>query len=199
MGNEQLTARTGLMLVVLLAVLGVTIVQIRQLIWLHLFLGLILFGPLAVKMGATGYRFVRYYAGSVRYRKKGPPDLPLRVLAPVVVISTIVVFASGVIVLFGGPRAPGAWLTVHKASFIAWLGATALHVLGHLPRLPRQVRGVGELGEPDGRLHGQTGRWILLVGSLIAGVVLALALVPDFAAWTAPGPAITTVAPAAGR
>ena len=60
-GNEQLTAFTGAILIVLLAVLGVTILRIRQLISVHLFVGLLLLGPVALKLASTGYRFVRYY------------------------------------------------------------------------------------------------------------------------------------------
>ena len=60
-GNEQLTAVTGVVLIVLLAVLGLTILRIHQLISVHLFVGLLLLGPVAVKMGSTGYRFLRYY------------------------------------------------------------------------------------------------------------------------------------------
>ena len=41
-GNEQLTAIVGLLLIVLLAVIGVTILRIRQLISIHLFVGLLL-------------------------------------------------------------------------------------------------------------------------------------------------------------
>src|ERR1700686_701871 len=67
-GNERLTAVTGAVLLALLAVLGVTIIQIKQLLWLHLFLGMLLIGPLALKLGSTGYRFARYYTGSPTYR-----------------------------------------------------------------------------------------------------------------------------------
>jgi hypothetical protein len=56
-GNELLTSMTGAVLIVLLAVLGVTIVRIGQLIWLHLFVGLVLLGPVAAKLASTGYRF----------------------------------------------------------------------------------------------------------------------------------------------
>ncbi|MEA2159320.1 MAG: hypothetical protein QOD66_1700, partial [Solirubrobacteraceae bacterium] len=52
--NEQLTATVGVLLLVLLAVLGVTIVRIGQLIWLHLFLGLLLVGPVMLKVVSTG-------------------------------------------------------------------------------------------------------------------------------------------------
>ena len=38
-GNERLTSMAGAILIVLLAVLGVTILRIGQLIWVHLFVG----------------------------------------------------------------------------------------------------------------------------------------------------------------
>ena len=40
-GNERLTAVAGVLLLVLFAVIGVTIIRIGQLLWLHLFLGLL--------------------------------------------------------------------------------------------------------------------------------------------------------------
>ncbi|MGO9790275.1 MAG: hypothetical protein ACLP8S_12505, partial [Solirubrobacteraceae bacterium] len=60
-GNEQLTSITGAILIVLLAVIGVTILRVGQLISVHLFVGLLLLGPVTLKLGSTGYRFVRYY------------------------------------------------------------------------------------------------------------------------------------------
>ena len=52
----------------------------------HMFLGMLLLGPVALKMGSTGYRFVRYYTGADAYRRKGPPAIELRLLAPFVVV-----------------------------------------------------------------------------------------------------------------
>src|SRR5271169_7076961 len=101
-GNEQLTAITGVVLVCLLAVLGVTILRIRQLISIHLFIGLLLLGPVALKMASTGYRFMRYYAHNAEYRRKGPPELVMRLIAPVVVATTVGVFASGIVLMFLG-------------------------------------------------------------------------------------------------
>jgi hypothetical protein len=186
-GNEELTARTGVFLVVLLAVLGVTIIGIGQFIWLHLFLGLLLLGPVALKMGSTGYRFARYYTRNQTYRDKGPPELLLRLLAPSVVITTVIVFVSGIVLLFEGPKSRGIWLSLHKVSFFVWLAPMALHVLGHLPRLPRKLRAVEPVESLGGTPPGQAGRWILLAGSVVAGAVLAIVLLPDFGVWTAPG------------
>jgi hypothetical protein len=141
-GNEELTAIGGVILFVLLAVLGVTIVRVHQLIWLHLFLGLLLIGPVLLKMASTGYRFARYYTRDPIYVRKGAPALALRLIAPVVVLTTIVVFVSGVILLFVGPANRGPLVAMHKASFIVWLVSCGLHALGHLPYMPVSLRAV---------------------------------------------------------
>lgn len=181
-GNERLTAVTGGVLFVLLAVLGVTIVRLRPLLSEHLFLGVLLVPPVLLKMGSTGYRFARYYTGDRSYRRKGPPAAALRALAPLLVLSTVVVFASGVALLFIGPSSRSALLPVHKISFIAWLVFTSLHVLGHLPGLGTLLRAdYGGVGGGD--LNGRAGRTIALSGALVAGVVLAVLAVPEFAPW----------------
>mgnify|MGYP001181037482 CR=1 FL=1 len=184
-GNERLTSMAGMLLIVLLAVLGVTILRIGQLIWLHLFVGLVLVGPLAVKVASTGYRFARYYARDQAYRSKGPPELVMRLSAPIVVVSTAVVFVSGVLLLALGPRARGQYLLLHKASFVVWLGVTGLHVFGHLPQLARSLRPAGADSHLPGSAPGAAGRWLALAGALVAGIVLAIVLIPQFAPWTA--------------
>jgi hypothetical protein len=52
-GNERLTSLMGAILIVLVAALGITILRVRQLIWPHLFIGLLLLGPVTVKMAST--------------------------------------------------------------------------------------------------------------------------------------------------
>jgi hypothetical protein len=192
-GNEQLTATVGALLLVLLAVLGVTIIRIGQLLWLHLFLGLLLIGPVALKMGSTGYRFVRYYTADPPYRRKGPPATELRLLAPLVVASTIAVFATGVLLLLEGPGATTGLVIFHKPSllfwhkvtFFIWLGVTGLHVLGHLVGLPRSMRAVRETrsGLP-GLEPGAGGRMLAFWGAIAIGALIAVALLPDFGTWT---------------
>jgi hypothetical protein len=184
-GNELLTSMTGAVLIVLLAVLGITILRIHQLIWLHLFLGLILLGPIAIKLGSTGYRFVRYYTRNAAYRAKGPPDRLMRMTAPIVVASTLAVFATGILLLIVGPSGRGQYLFLHKASFVTWLAVTALHVLGHLGDLRRSLLPTHEPSALSGSSSGAAGRWFALAGALVGGLVLAIALVPQFAPWTA--------------
>jgi hypothetical protein len=59
-GNERLTALAGVLLLALLAVELVTSIRLRTLLSAHVVVGVVLAGPLAVKLGSTGYRFVRY-------------------------------------------------------------------------------------------------------------------------------------------
>ena len=114
-GNEQLTAATGVVLIVLLAALGITILRIGQLTWLHFFLGFLVIGPVALKMASTGYRFSRYYTHSRAYRTRGAPEPWLRLLAPVVVLSTVAVFVSGVVLLFDGPAHRDPWVLAGRS------------------------------------------------------------------------------------
>ena len=187
-GNEQLTTITGAILIVLLAVIGFTIPQLRQFISVHLFVGMLLIGPVLLKMASTGYRFVRYYTGSATYRSKGPPKLVLRLIGPIVVLTTIAVFITGVVLLFTGPQHRDPWLLLHKLSFIVWIVFMSLHILGHLPAVGRAL-GIGghRREELAGLSGGGAGRWIAITGALVAGLVLALVLIPDYSAWTSHG------------
>jgi hypothetical protein len=178
-GNALLTSTVGAVLFVLLAAIGVTIVRLGPLISEHLFIGLALIGPVAVKLASTGYRFARYYTHNVSYRRKGSPALGLRLLAPLVVLSTVAVLASGVGLLIVGPGTHGPLRLIHKASFIVWVAVTALHILGHTSEMVELLRGKHTPRAGEGR----TGRAIALAGGLVGGVVLALLLIPDFSPW----------------
>jgi hypothetical protein len=187
-GNERLTAATGLVLLVLLAVLGITILRIRPLLNVHMFLGVLLIGPITLKLASTGYRFIRYYTYEVRYRRKGPPVMALRLIAPVLVISTVVVFASGVALMLVGPSSREPLLLIHKISFFVWIAVTSLHVLGHLAELPRMPmlrspRGALLAGVEDSHA-GRGGRALALSSALVTGVVLGILSISQFAPWT---------------
>ena len=179
-GNARLTATTGVVLLALLAVEGVTILDIRPLLSVHVFVGLMLIPPVALKLAATGYRFLRYYARAGEYLQKGPPMLLMRMLvAPGLVAATLGVFATGVVLLAVGPGG-GALLGLHKASFIVWGGAFAIHVLVYVLRVPGLVaadwgRGAGT---PGARL-----RVGVVAFALVLGLTLALAVLPEAGPW----------------
>jgi hypothetical protein len=182
-GNERLTAASGAVLFLLLAAEGVTILSIRQLLSPHVFIGMLLVPPLALKLGSTGWRFFRYYSGASEYRSKGPPLLPLRLLAPVVIAATVVLFATGIALLALGPgRGHGLVLGLHKASFVVWLVATGVHVLAHIRRVPRLTTADWRAGA--GGVDGSLARRALLAATVVAGAILAVATVRYAGPWT---------------
>jgi hypothetical protein len=162
--NERLTATTGLLVVCLLALEGVTIVFIRPLLTLHMFVGIVLIPPVALKLASSGYRFMRYYTGNPAYRGKGPPWLVMRLLAPVLVAATVVVFGSGVYLLATGERV-GTWVGIHKTAFVVWLAVASLHVLVYVWRLPALVF--------DRRAPGFVVRVGLVAAALVVGLWVA--------------------------
>jgi hypothetical protein len=93
-------------LLALLAVESVTILAIRPLLSVHVFVGLLLIPPITLKLAATGYRLMRYYARAAEYVRKGPPILLMRMLvAPGLVAATLVVL----------PRVSRCWSSARTA------------------------------------------------------------------------------------
>ncbi len=163
-GNERLTATTAVVLLALLAAEGVTILSIRPLLSAHIVIGLLLIPPVALKLLSTGYRFFRYYTGNASYVAKGPPQVLMRVLAPLLVVTTLMVLGTGVLMLALGPRhGRDLLLGLHKTSFVVWFFLMSVHVLVYAPRLPRLVF--------SGRALGR--RAVLVASSVAAGALLA--------------------------
>jgi hypothetical protein len=178
-GNERLTAMTGVVLLAGFAAEGVTILALGRLLPLHFFLGMLLIGPVALKIGSTCYRFARYYRGAPPYVRKGPPAPVLRALGPVVILTSVAVLGTGVALAVAGPG-PGPWLFLHKASFVLWFGAMTIHVLAHAARLPRILLSHRRRGRaaPAG-----VARWALVGASLLAGLAVAEVTVHLAASW----------------
>lgn len=174
--NARLTGLVAAALLVLLAAEGVTVLRIHALLTAHVLIGMLLVPPVLLKMASTGYRFVRYYAGSPAYRRKGPPPALLRLLGPLVVLLTTLLFASGIGLLFASAGLRRELLVLHKASFVLWFVVMAVHVLGHLLdtarlasrdfywRTRRQVAGAGA-------------RQWAVAASLVLGALLAVLFV----------------------
>lgn len=182
-GNSRLTSTNGMVLLALLAVEGFTILRIRQLITLHVFLGIVLLAPVLLKTGSTTYRFARYYTGSRPYLDKGPPHPLLRPLGPLVIVSSLMVLGTGVGLLAVKPGHAGPLLLAHQASFIVWLAVMTIHVLGHLREAAmttwRELHGAS--GDPATRRRAA--RFALIAFALILGVAAATTLLPAAAPW----------------
>jgi hypothetical protein len=190
-GNARLTAWTGLVLLVLFAAELVTLIDVRQLISWHLALGALLVPPALLKTASTGWRILRYYAGDRPYRDAGAPPLLLRVLGPLVVLTTLALLGSGLALVAVGPnRGRGSLvdllglsidiLTVHQTAFAVWAAVTGLHLLTRLvPALRLTV------GSPasDVTVPGGYRRIVALLLTAVAAVALAVVVVKAGSAW----------------
>ena len=168
-GNEHLTAVVAAVLLLMLFVEGATLLRIGSLLTVHVFVGVLLIPIVALKLGSTGWRMLRYYLGSQEYVERGPPNVVLRtVVAPLIVLSTLVLFATGTALLVLG-ETEGTVVGLHKASFIVWAAATGVHVLTHLQRLPGLLRL---------KVPGRGIRLALVTGTVVSGLALATVAFP---------------------
>jgi hypothetical protein len=175
-GNSRLTSSLGLILLVMLAVEGATVLNVRGMLTLHMYLGLMLIPPVLLKSATTFYRFVRYYSAAEPYVRKGPPHIVLRVLGPLVVLSSIVLLGTGLALIVASDSQRGTWLNLHQASFIVWLVVMSLHVLGHI--VDASQTSAAEFRRKE-YSRGRTVRLAAIALSLLAGVGLATALWPS--------------------
>jgi hypothetical protein len=189
-GNALLTAWTGLVLLVLSVGELLTLFDVRGLISWHIALGALLIPPAVMKTASTGWRMSRYYLGDATYQQAGPPPLLLRLLGPLVVVSTLGLLGSGVLlVLLGEDTArqslvslPGLradWVTLHQGFFAVWVVAVGLHLLGRIvPALRMAVVPGSARGVP-----GRATRVLWFAAMVASAAALALVLVPLAGSW----------------
>ena len=162
-----------------LAVEGATIPFLGSLLSVHIFVGMLLLGPIALKLASTGYRMARYYTRGPEYVRLGPPAPLMRVLvAPVLVLSTLTLFGTGVAA--ARRAAPG-----HRAH--AAQGELHRLVRGHGDPRPR-VHGPRRPGRrsPTSWTALPRGRWLRIGLTLLAsrpGVVIAVETYPLAHPW----------------
>jgi len=179
--NARLTGSTAAVLLILLAVEGVTVLEVSSLLRLHVFVGMMLVPPVLLKTATTGYRFARYYAGSPAYVRRGPPHPILRILGPIVGVLTIAVLATGVALLWGSNSWRHTMQFLHKATFILWFGAMTVHVLGHLVDTYRLAP--RDWTPKAAYVPGVWLRRATLVATLVAGAGLGLVALGQADTW----------------
>jgi len=178
--NARLTATLGAVLLVALAVEGFTVLGVRDMLTLHVFVGFFVVPVVALKLVTTGYRFAHYYRRTRAYREKGPPHPVLRVAAPLVIVSTVALLATGIVTLAVGPSHADTWRTLHKVSFFTWFALMALHVLGHLLETWRLTKAEA-IARPVLTRRGT--RLSLVALSVVVGLGLGLASTSWTDAW----------------
>jgi hypothetical protein len=178
LGNERLTAAVGLVLLVLSMVeLGTVVFGLHQLLAPHVFVGLVLIPPVLLKLASTGWRFARYYTGSEPYVKRGAPQIGMRLLAPLLVVATVVLFASGVAmgILHGHSLLVARRL--HGPASVLWMILLGVHVLAYIRRaLTSSKHDLERASQPP--VQGARTRLYVLAASIVAGVVVGAATLP---------------------
>ena len=170
--NERVTALAGASLYVLLVAVALTILQLPEELPVHYLVGFLLIPPVALKLASTGYRFIRYYVGrTADGRADTPPGLFRFVVAPLLVGSAVVVFASGLELWAFGLAYGHAWMTAHAVSAVVMVLSSSAHVVGHLRC--SAVATVEEVRASAPR--GASIRRSIVIGSLLFGLALALA------------------------
>jgi hypothetical protein len=190
-GNAQLTAWLGLVLLALFLVETATLLDLHGLIDVHLFVGGALVALALFKTGTTGWRIVRYYIGSPVYRDAGPPPIALRVLGPLVVLTSLAVLGTGLALTAVGSDAGRnslltfagfgvSTLTLHQGAFAAWLVITGLHVLGRTMSSWQLVR---RQRSDAVRVPGRGARATVIALSLALSAVVGVAVMQLSGSW----------------
>jgi hypothetical protein len=187
LGNERLTALAGGILLVLIVVELVTTARLRAFMSAHVFVGMLLAGPLLIKLASTGYRFVRYYTRSPAYVRRGPPHLALRMLGPLLVATTLVVVGSGIGLMMTGPDHAGPLLPLHGFSVLVFIPLMAIHLVAHILATPRLVADDWSTVSAA-RAPGRVLRVGMNLGALVLGVLGVLGAIflqPTITPWLA--------------
>lgn len=182
-GNERLTAAIGLILLVGTAIeLGTLVLGLQTFLSWHVFVGFVLLPPIALKLASTGWRFMRYYTRNEAYRLKGAPQLLMRMLAPLLVVLTLLLFGSGVAMGFVHANALQLARRIHGPAAFCWTVLVAAHVLMYAPRA---LRSTAADVSPRTRREaaGAALRTVLVGGAIAGGLILAVALLPDQHVW----------------
>jgi hypothetical protein len=175
-GNERLTAAVGLLVLApVLVELATIVLGVHAFMSLHLFVGLALIPAVVLKLASTGWRFARYYTRSPAYVEEGPPQLAMRLLAPLFIAATLVLFGSGIDLGLLHGHALQFARRLHGPASVIWLVLLGLHVLVYLRRAVKSL-----VRRP---VRGSTARAYALAAVVICGLVLGAATVPAQHRW----------------
>jgi hypothetical protein len=148
----------------------------------HVFVGIALIPLVVLKLVTTGWRFARYYTRSRAYVAHGPPQAAMRLLAPLFVVATVVLFGSGVAMGLLRGHALQLARQLHGTASVIWLVLLGLHVLVYLGRALRDTADDVRPADPT-PVRGKTGRRYALPTAVVCGLVLGGALVPAQHRW----------------
>jgi hypothetical protein len=182
-GNERLTAACGLVLAALTIVeLATLLLGLQSTLQVHVFVGLVLLPPVALKLASTGWRFARYYTRNQAYRLKGAPQIFMRMLAPLLVALTVLLFGSGVAMGLVHGEALRVARRIHGPASVLWMIVLGVHVLVYARRT---LRAVGDDVQMRTRRDVAGARWrgYVVAAALVCGIAVGLATLPVQHSW----------------
>jgi len=173
--NQRLTALTGAVVLPLAALVLLTGLLFGDLWRAHYFVGYVLLPVALLKVGSTTYRMVRYYLRSGLYRQVRPPYPLARFTSPVLVVSVVVLFVSGIAMwLTHSQGDPWGW--IHTDAAIAFSGIVLLHLGLYLPEALRGAQ--DDIRPTPPTTSSQSRRRLAVVcAAVLAGLLLALATI----------------------
>jgi|SRR5579884_2495107 hypothetical protein len=173
--NRRVTALTGLLVLPLAALVLLTGLLFGSLWHVHYFLAFLLLPLVLLKVGSTTYRMVRYYLRSGLYRFIRPPYPLARVTSPLLVVSVVLLFVSGIAMwATHSRRDPWGWL--HTDAAIAFSCLVALHLGMYVPEALRAA-GDDLKSEPVASAPHRRDRLAVIGVAAAAGLVLAVATI----------------------
>jgi hypothetical protein len=182
-GNKRLTAAVGVLLLAPIVVeIATVLLGVHTFMSWHVFVGLALIPLVVVKLASTGWRFGRYYTRSRAYMAHGPPQMVMRLLAPLFVVATVVLFGSGVAIGLLHGHALQIARRLHGPASVIWLLLLGLHVLVYLGRALRDTADDVRPADPT-PVRGKAARRYALATAVVCGLVLGAALVPAQHRW----------------
>jgi hypothetical protein len=171
-----------LLLVPIVVELATIVFGVHTFMSLHVFVGLALIPLVLLKLGSTGWRFARYYTRSRPYVAQGPPQLAMRLLAPLLVAATVVLFSSGVAMGILHGHALQIARRLHGPASVVWLVLIGVHVLVYLRHALTVSSGdLRSVTRPG--VRGATWRSYALAAALILGLVAGAATIPSQHRW----------------
>ncbi|MFZ0216724.1 MAG: hypothetical protein WAM30_12385, partial [Candidatus Dormiibacterota bacterium] len=141
----------------------------------HFFVGFVLIPLVLLKLMSTGWKFVMYYLGSRAYHEVGPPDWPARLIAPLFVVSSIVLLGSGIEMWSFLNQFIGFWTQVHLIASVGFVGSLIAHLVFHARHAHRDAAAdlaPATVERPAER--GQLTRRAVVGGGLLLGAGLAI-------------------------
>lgn len=182
-GNERLTAVAGVLLLApVLVEIATVLLGVHTFMSWHVFVGLALIPLVLLKLASTGWRFVRYYTRTRDYVEHGPPQLAMRLLAPLFVVATVVLLGSGVAMGLLHGNALQTARNLHGPASVIWLLLLGVHLLVYLGRA---LRSTADDVVPAARtpVSGKSWRVYGVATAVVSGLVLGAALVPAQHRW----------------